>query len=103
MEQRKQSRKTYSKEFKYKAVKMHKKGIMGYKAIAKEMGVPCHNMIKRWVANFDLYGVAGLEERRGKATGCRRSKIRSLTPEEELRRLRVEVELLKKIRALQRR
>ena len=100
MQRQRRARKTYTKEFKYRAVMMHKNRIMSYKAIAKEVGVPCHNMIKRWVENFDRLGMAGLEDRRGKASrGLPRTA--SLSPEEELQRLRVEVELLKKIRDLQ--
>ncbi len=100
MEKKKQ---TYSSDFKYKAVQMYQKGEMGYKAIAKKLGVPCHNMIKSWVLKFEGVGRNGLEDQRGKKSKGRPRITKPQSLEEELERLRVEVELLKKIRALKRR
>ncbi|TCP57998.1 helix-turn-helix protein [Tumebacillus sp. BK434] len=103
MEKETRVRSTYSSEFKYQAVKMYKKGQIGYKAIAKLLGIPSHTMVQLWVRNFDKYGMVGLEERRGKAKSPHkgRPKTKFATVEEEVKALRAEVALLKKMRALQ--
>ncbi|PUA40832.1 transposase [Paenibacillus elgii] len=95
--------KTYSVEFKQKAVNMYLKQGMGYKSIAKELGIT-HRSVQRWVKYFQEEGVKGLEEKRGKTTGPLkgRPRTREQSVEEELHRLRAENEYLKKLWALQR-
>ena len=98
-------RKTYSKEMKQKAVKMYLEEGYGFKAIAKELGIPDHSMVRRGVRKFEEQGLKGLEEKRGKAKGPRkgRPKKQPLSVEEEVIRLRAENEFLKKWLGLERR
>lgn len=96
-------RKTYSIEFKQKAVDMHFKKGMGIKTVAKELGLH-HSTIQLWVRRYREEGAQGLEEKRGKATGPLkgRPRTREQSVEAELYRLRAENEYLKKLWALQR-
>ncbi|MDR9858002.1 helix-turn-helix domain-containing protein [Paenibacillus sp. VCA1] len=96
-------RKTYSVEFKQKAVQMYLHKGMGYKSVAKELGIT-HKSVQRWVKYFQEEGIQGLEEKRGKAKGPLkgRPRTREQSVEAELHRLRAENEYLKKLWALQR-
>ncbi|MBP1154854.1 MULTISPECIES: transposase [unclassified Paenibacillus] len=96
-------RKTYDVEFKHKAVKMFINDMMGYKTVAKALGIN-DNMVWRWVAHYEKEALAGLEEKRGKSVGSSkgRPKVQAMSPEQELERLRAENEYLKKLWALQR-
>ncbi|SDW47052.1 transposase [Marininema mesophilum] len=97
-------RKTYSVEFKQKAVNMYLRKNLGYKRIAKELEIQ-HSMVKRWVQRYQQEGKAGLEEKRGLKKGDGKGRPRSQRPptmEEELHRLRAENEYLKKLWELER-
>lgn len=98
-----EKRNTYSNEFKRKAVDMYLKQGMGYKTIAKELGIR-HSMVQLWVRHYRNEGAKGLEEKRGHSPspmkGRPRTKEQSV--EDELHRLRAENEYLKKLWALQR-
>jgi len=96
-------RKSYTVEFKQKAVDMYLKQGKGYKTVAKELGIQ-HSMVKGWVAHFQREGVKGLEEKRGKSSSPLkgRPRTREQSVEVELHRLRAENEYLKKLWALQR-
>lgn len=96
-------RKTYSKDFKLRAVQMKLQG-HSYQKVSQDMGIPDKSILKSWLRNYKTYGEVGLEERRGKlSTG--RPRKRPLTPEQELakriRRLEMENEILKKLLELQ--
>jgi transposase len=54
-------RKTYSQEFKLKAVEMYLNDGIGYKTIARELDVE-HSMVLRWVKRFRQEGLQGLAE-----------------------------------------
>ncbi|GIM48389.1 hypothetical protein DNHGIG_39380 [Collibacillus ludicampi] len=69
-------RKTYDLAFKKKAVDLYMKEGMGYKTIAKELGIE-HSMVRRWVKHFETEGIQGLEEKRGKAKGPGKGRPRT--------------------------
>ena len=94
----------YSKEFKLSVVKRYLDGIGGYGSVAKEMGVKSDTQVRSWVIKYQELGkVAFDEETRGKAKGGRkgRPKTNFSSLEEENKYLKMEVEYLKKLRALQ--
>lgn len=95
----------YSFDYKLAAVKKYFEGEMGYKALAKELGLPDHSYIRRWVINYKELGEAGLDDHRGKSTSPfkGRPRFRPMSLEEENRILKMENEFLKKLRAFQRR
>lgn len=105
MDKKGQKFKNYSVEFKLKAVKKYLKGESGYRPIAKELGLPDHTYIKRWVKNYMEFGEAGLHEHRGKSLSPYRGRPRTnpMSLEEENKILKMENEFLKKLRAIQRR
>jgi transposase len=92
------NRRTYDVTFKKKAVDMYKKEGMGYKTVAKKLGID-HSMVRRWVKHYENEGMKGLEEKRGKAKGPKkgRPRIRPEDPEVKIKRLEAEVEMLKKL------
>jgi transposase len=61
-------RKTYDAKFKKKAVDLYLKEGMGYKTVAKELGIS-YSMVRRWVKRYEQEGIQGLEEKRCKAKG----------------------------------
>jgi len=94
-------RKTYSKEYKLDVVKKYlyegwtKREIMDQFRISS-------SMLHRWVTHYKNEGIQGLEEKRGRTKSLRKGRPRKnpLTTEQELERLRVENEYLKKLLAL---
>ncbi|TKD71904.1 transposase [Pseudalkalibacillus hwajinpoensis] len=91
-------RKTYDVPFKKKAVDMYLKEGMGYKTVGRELEID-HKIVRRWVQHFEAEGIKGLEEKRGKAkgSGIGRPKTRPEDPEEKIKRLEAENEILKKL------
>ncbi|MBA2870902.1 transposase [Anoxybacillus calidus] len=91
-------RKTYDVKFKKKAVDLYLKEGMGYKTVAKELGID-HSMVRRWVKHYEQEGIQGLEEKRGKAKGPGKGRPRTRPgdPETKIKRLEAEVEMLKKL------
>ncbi|TYS34195.1 helix-turn-helix domain-containing protein [Bacillus swezeyi] len=91
-------RKTYDLTFKKKAVDLHMKEEMGFKTVAKELGIS-KSVAARWVKHFEAEGMKGLEEKRGKAKGAGmgRPRVRPEDPESKIKRLEAEVEMLKKL------
>ncbi|MDZ5474687.1 transposase [Bacillus sp. 31A1R] len=89
---------TYDVAFKKKAVDLYFNVGMGYKTVAKELGVD-HSIVRRWVKHFEAEGIKGLEEKRGKAKGpgIGRPRTRREDPQEKIKRLEAEVEMLKKL------
>jgi transposase len=87
----------YAIESKLQAIELHLKGL-GKFTIAKELNIG-RSIIIRWVQHYEREGLAGLEEKRGKATSTRkrRSKNNPLSLEEKLVRLQAENEYLKKL------
>jgi transposase len=91
---------SFSQEFKLKAVKMYHEEHKGVETIAKELGLPSHSYVRRWLKAYAEKGPEGLKDQRsmpakeGKKRG-RPPKANSL--EEENLRLRAENEYLKKL------
>jgi transposase len=93
----KKVRQTFSKEIKLKAIKLYTEEGMGYKSIAKELGIKCHKIVQRWVKHYQNEGVSGLDEKRGKSSVRKKGpRKHPITLEEENERLRAENEYLKK-------
>jgi transposase len=67
MARKSQKFKSYSADFKLKAVKMYLNEHMSYSHIAKELGVYDHKYIIRWVKNYNKSGIEGLSEHRGRS------------------------------------
>ncbi|MCA0171466.1 helix-turn-helix domain-containing protein [Bacillus sp. RAR_GA_16] len=90
--------KTYDIHFKKKAVDMYLKEGMGYKTVGRELEI-APQMVRRWVQHFEAEGIKGLEEKRGRAKGpgLGRPRTRPEDPEEKMKRLEAENELLKKL------
>jgi transposase len=91
-------RKTYDAKFKKKAVDLYLEEGMGYKTVAKELGID-ESMVRRWVKRYEQEGIQGLEEKRGKAKGPNKGRPRTRLedPETKIKRLEAEVEMLKKL------
>ncbi|MED4907232.1 transposase [Brevibacillus centrosporus] len=91
-------RTTYDTAFKKKAVDLYLKDGMGYKSVAKELGID-HSMVRRWLEYFQAEGLAGLEEKRGKAKGpgMGRPRTKPEDPVAKIKRLEAENALLKKL------
>ncbi|MDM5266019.1 transposase [Bacillus wiedmannii] len=87
---------TYDIEFKKKAVNLYLKEGMGYKTVAKELGID-HSVVRRWVKHFEAEGIKGLEEKRGKTKGPGRPKNNPEDPEAKMKRLEAENAMLKKL------
>ncbi|MGW8826117.1 transposase [Paenibacillus lautus] len=95
-------RKTYDIEFKRKAVAMFLEEGLGYKTVAKTLGID-DRMVRRWVAHYEWEGIEGLKEKRGTSTSSKNGRPKKAkTLEEEVLRLRAENALLKKLWELQR-
>ena len=93
----------YTKEFKLKAIKMYlDDGLSSYQ-VASKLNINSKTQVINWVKQFRENGENSFDiEMRGRATsgkkGRPKTKFNSL--EEEVEYLRMEVEFLKKLRAL---
>ena len=56
-----------------------------------------YQQVRNWVMRYEKMGSAGLEDRRGKRAGTQPAR----TPEEKIRDLQMENDLLKKVRELE--
>lgn len=94
-----QTFKRYSEEFKLRAVTMYLQGGMGYKAIAKELGIPSKSQVQQWVRKKN--NGEGFVDQRGKKCSVDppfigRPRTKFSTVEEERDYLKAQVEYLKK-------
>ncbi|MFA4132614.1 MULTISPECIES: transposase [unclassified Brevibacillus] len=91
-------RRTFDAAFKKKAVDLYLRDGMGYKTVAKELGIET-SVVRRWVAHYQTEGMTGLEEKRGKAKGPSIGIPRTNPedPETKIKRLEAENALLKKL------
>lgn len=93
----------YTKEFKLKAIKMYlDEGLSSYQ-VASKLNIKSKTQVINWVKQFQENGEACFDiETRGRATGGKkgRPKTKFNSLEEEVEYLRMEVEFLKKLRAL---
>lgn len=90
--------KTYSGEFKLMAVKRHIEDGVPYIKVAKEFNIH-EQMIIRWCKKYQEFGADSLYESRGrsKTSLCDRPRIKEITKDEEILRLRAENEYLKNL------
>jgi transposase len=79
-------------------VDLYLKEGMGHKTVAKELGIDDF-MVRRWVKRYEQEGMKGLEEKREKVKGPGRGRpgTRLEDPETKIKRLKAEVEMLKKL------
>lgn len=91
-------RRTYDEKFKKKAVDLYLKKGLGYKSVAREMGIH-DTLVRRWVKHFEAEGFKGLEEKRGtaKGPGIGRPRTCPEDPEAKIKRLEAENDMLKKL------
>lgn len=87
---------TYTTEFKAEAVRLYEQEKLGYKTIAKLLGVKSHSQIRDWVAKHQSGQT--FDDQRGKSTAWRkgRPRIRFSSVEEELAYVKAERDYLKK-------
>jgi len=55
---------SFSQEFKLKAVKMYHEEHKGVETIAKELGLPSHSYVRRWLKAYAEKGPEGLKDQR---------------------------------------
>ena len=90
--------KTYTAEFKYEVVRMYLEGTDGYKTVGSKMGIH-GSLVSRWAKAYQLEGMQGLEEKRGKSFRSKANLIQNepRNQEEKIRRLEAENAYLKKL------
>ncbi|MCH5584318.1 helix-turn-helix domain-containing protein [Shimazuella sp. AN120528] len=59
-------KKTYEATFKMKVVSEYLKGVEGYALLAKKYGVPDKSQIRKWVNQYQQYGIQGFEKKQTK-------------------------------------
>ncbi|WP_342565566.1 helix-turn-helix domain-containing protein [Paenibacillus sp. FSL R7-0345] len=67
-------RRTYDEKFKKKAVDLYLKKGLGYKSVAREMGIN-DSLVRRWVKHFEAEGVKGLGEKKRESKRARNGQI----------------------------
>ncbi|HAS00305.1 MAG TPA: transposase, partial [Brevibacillus sp.] len=89
-------RKTYSKDFKLKAVQLYLNGEQGYKTLTRDLGISDPSILRGWVNHYRKEGIQGLDENRGRTKNPLRGRPRTRpeSMEEEIVRLRAENEFL---------
>ena len=101
MEGNVQKRKTYTKDYKLKAVRMYDEG-MGIKSIAKKLGFMDHKTVRTWIRKYQDFGetafdpnVKAIKKPVHKAKRGRPEKDKK-SLKERVKRLEIENEILKK-------
>ncbi|WP_088345202.1 helix-turn-helix domain-containing protein, partial [Bacillus cereus] len=59
-------RRTFSIDFKMKAIELYSHRGIGSKLIGKELGVT-YSVIDRWIKKYENEGILGLQEKRGRS------------------------------------
>lgn len=88
----------YSIEFKINVIERYNSGDEGgVKALSKKLGFRSHNMLTQWLKKYNEFGIAGLEDKRGKTSSPMRGRPQKHydSPEEEILKLKAENEYLK--------
>lgn len=93
-------RRTFSVDFKMKAIEMYLHKGMGSKLIGKELGVT-YSVIDGWIKNYNSEGILGLQEKRGRPKQINANSIKS-NQEDRIERLEAENAYLKKLLAMKR-
>ena len=103
MKKNKKKNMNYSFDIKLKAVKMYLEEGIGSTTIARELSLSSNKRVLLWVKRYNEFGEDGLKERRGTTKGLHkgRPRKRELSLEEENKRLKIEVEFLKKLLILE--
>lgn len=101
-------RRTYTLEERLEVVKEHLEKGKNINAIASERGIT-YNVIKHWIQKYQTMGIAGLEDRRGQRTAQQAPRtseeelrVKNAQLEHEIYLLRMENDLLKKLKELER-
>lgn len=91
--------KNYSIEIKLKAVKMYLEEGLSSLQIAKLLDLSSKNRVLLWSKRYKEFGIDGLKERRGSVKSPLRGRPKKNfnSVEEEMEKLRVENEYLKKL------
>src|SRR5659263_70354 len=90
----------YSVEFKINTIERYNSGEEGgVKSLSKKLGFRSHNMLSQWLKKYNEFGIAGLEDKRGKTSAPMRGRPQKHydSLEEEILKLKVENEYLKKL------
>jgi len=90
----------YSIEFKINVIERYNSGNGGgVKALSEKLGFRSHKMLTQWLKKYNEFGIAGLENKRGKTLSPMRGRPQKHydSPEEEILKLKVENEYLKKL------
>jgi len=90
----------YSVEFKVDVINRYNSGDEGgVKMLSKKLGFRSNTMLRDWLKKYNEFGVAGLNNKRGKSlTPMRgRPKKQHNSPEEEIFQLKAENEYLKEL------
>ncbi|PHB27152.1 transposase [Bacillus pseudomycoides] len=83
-------RRTFSIDFKMKAIEMYLHREMGSKLIGRELGVT-YSIVDRWIKNYKNEGILGLQEKRGRSR-----QTNATSQEDRIKRLEAESAYLKK-------
>ena len=88
----------YSIEFKIDVIERYNSGKEGgVKALSKKLGFRSHNMLTQWLKKYNEFGIAGLEDKRGKTPAPMRGRPKKHydSTDEEILKLKAENEYLK--------
>jgi transposase len=97
---KRQTAQIYTKEFKLKVVNLVMVGGLSSREVARQFQIPDSSVVRRWIREYKTAGKEAFEQ---KTTKKGRPKSVFKTLEEEVKWLRAENQLLKKLRDLQRR
>ena len=90
----------YSIEFKINTIERYNSGDEGgVKALSKKLSFRSHNILTQWLIKYNEFGIAGLENKRGKTLSPMRGRPKKNydSPEEEIIKLKAENEYLKNL------
>ncbi|MDR5045278.1 helix-turn-helix domain-containing protein [Bacillus thuringiensis] len=86
-------RRTFSIDFKMKAIELYSHRGIGSNLLGKELGVT-YSVIDRWIKKYENEGILGLQEKRGRS-----KQTNEVSQDARIQRLEAENEYLKKLLA----
>ncbi|MFQ6568262.1 transposase [Bacillus sp. AF53] len=86
-------RRTFSIDFKMKAIELYSHRGIGSKLIGKELGVT-YSVIDRWIKKYENEGILGLQEKRGRS-----KQTNEVSQDARIQQLEAENAYLKKLLA----
>lgn len=102
------AKRTYTLEERVQAVEAHLKGGKSFSELSAEYGTTAQ-VIRNWIKRYQEMGVAGLEDRRGQRLAAQKPRtaeeelrVRNAQLEREIYLLKMENDLLKKLKELER-